>query len=154
MSVTRVVRSCMALAAVSLLVTLSADVSHADSPAPKLTVTPSIGLADGDVVQVSGTGYQQQEINVIECGGGDVNAHPAVGKVCTTYSVSVSSDAAGNFGPVSFRVASEIDGWQYRDGLHKVAATYDCTVTNDCLIKAYALTRGQRSATQPITFGS
>jgi hypothetical protein len=154
MSVTRVVRSSVALAAIGLLFTVSANASHADSTDPQITVAPSSGLADGDMVQVSGTGFQQQDIKVIECGGGDVNAHPAVGKVCTTYSVTVSSDAAGNFGPVAFRVASEIDGSQYTDGHHKVPATYDCTVANDCLIRAYALTRANWSAEQQITFGS
>jgi hypothetical protein len=154
MSVTGVVRHSVALAAIGLLLIATAGISRADSTDPQITVAPSSGLADGAMVQVSGSGYQQQDIRIIECGGGDVSAHPAVGKVCTTYSVTVSSDAAGDFGPVAFRVAGEIDGSQYTDGHHKVPATYDCTVANDCLIRAYALTRANWSSEQQITFGS
>jgi Neocarzinostatin family len=124
----------------------------AGKPNPEVTVTPNTGLVDGQMVVVSGTGFQEQLINLIECGGADLDAHPVIGPVCSDYAVTVRSDAEGNFEPVDFTVATIIVGTRYFHGNHLVAATHDCEPVDDCYIKAYSLTGGVRSATGSLSF--
>ena len=128
--------------------------SATPKPTPVIDVTPDSDLSDGQTVQVSGTGFQEQQIQIAECGDGDLSAHPAVGPVCTyfTYAVDVQSDAEGNFGPVAFTVAKAFTGTRYVNGNHPVPTSYDCAPLNDCYIRAVSLTRGYRAATHSLTF--
>jgi Neocarzinostatin family len=143
-----------ALCASVLVVAMGGPSVAAGRPNPQITVTPSTGLVDGQLVSVSGSGFQEQAVAIIECGGGDPDQHPPVGPVCSDYAVVVSSDADGNFGPADFAVAAIIVGTRYEHGNHLVTATYDCLATNDCYLRAYGLTRGVRRADQGITFGA
>lgn len=145
----------MSVVLVLLAAVVVTTMAAAGKPNPVITVSPDGGLSDGEAVEVSGTGFQERQIHIAECGGADVTAHPVVGPVCTyfTYYVAVQSDADGNFAPVSFTVERTIRGTRYVNGVHDPeAASYDCLPLNDCFIKAYATTRGSRIATHPITF--
>ena len=145
----------LASAVIALLILGAASsVTAASKPNPTINVSPSSGLTDGQPVQVSGQGWQEQAIEIAECGGADLAAHPSVGPVCTyfTHSVDVQSDADGNFSAVDFDVAATIVGTRYVHGNHPVTATYDCTAANDCYIRAYSLTKATQSATVPISF--
>jgi hypothetical protein len=126
--------------------------AYAFAPGTAITVTPNTGLVDGQTVSVSGSGYQQQQIAIIECGGADLNHHPTIGPVCSDYSVTVQADADGNFGPVDFTVATTIVGTRYVHGNHLEHTTHDCAPVDDCYIKAYALDRGVRLAQENLSF--
>lgn len=126
--------------------------ANAGRPNPQIVVTPNTGLVDGQVVSVSGSGYQEQAIAIIECGGADLNHRPVIGPVCSDYVVTVQSDADGNFPPVDFTVATTIVGTRYVHGNHLESATHDCAPVDDCYIKAYSLTRGVRSGEQGLSF--
>jgi len=119
-----------------------------------ITVTPDSELADGQTVQVSGTGFQEQQIQIAQCGGGDLSAHPAVGPVCTyfTYSVNAQTGIGGSFGPTAFTVQKAFTGTRYVNGNHPVPTSYDCGPLNDCYLRVYSLTRGYRVGTHPLTF--
>jgi hypothetical protein len=135
-----------------MLAVLSGAPAHAYAPGVLVTVTPNTGLVDGQTVSVSGSGYQAQLINVIECGGADLTQHPVIGPVCSDYAVTVQSDADGNFGPVDFTVAATIVGTRYVHGNHLESTTHDCAPVDDCYIKAYSLTKGVRLAQENVSF--
>jgi Neocarzinostatin family len=153
-SVTRRLALLTALCASAVVVAGSAPAIAAGRPTPQITVIPNTGLVDGQIVSVSGSGFQEQAIAIIECGGGDPSQHPPVGPVCSDYAVVVSSDTDGNFAPVDFSVAAIVVGTRYVHGNHLETATYDCLAANDCYLRAYALTRAFRSAAQGVTFGA
>ncbi len=150
------IRILLALGLVSMfLIAFGATASSAaGKPNPAVTVSPNTSLLDGQAVQVSGSGYQQQQIEIAECGGADLSAHPAVGPVCTyfTHSVTTQASADGSFGPTTFTVERVIVGTRYVNGNHPVSTTYDCSTANDCYIRAFSTTRGNRSATQTVNF--
>lgn len=150
------IRLVLAIGIVSVfLLGFGASTSSATGkPSPGITVSPSTSLSNGQAVQVSGSGFQEQQIEIAECGGADLSAHPAVGPVCTyfTHSVTTQSDADGNFGPTAFTVEKVIVGTRYVNGNHPVSTTYDCSANNDCYIRAFNTTRGNRSATQVLSF--
>jgi Neocarzinostatin family len=146
-------RSALLAALVTLvLVAIAGAPAQAGRPNPQITVIPNTGLVDGQIVSVSGSGFQEQQIAIIQCGGADLTHHPVIGPVCSNYAVTTQTDAAGNFGPVDFTVTTIIVGTRYVHGNHLVAATYDCAPADDCYLKAYSLTGGVRSATQDISF--
>jgi len=128
--------------------------SAAQKQVPMVTVTPDSGLTDGETVQVSGTGFQEQQVQIAQCGGGDQTAHPAVGPVCSyfTYAVDVQTDTEGSFAPVGFAVQKAFTGTHYVNGNHPVPTSYDCAPLNDCYLRIYSLTRGYRATTHPLTF--
>lgn len=148
-----------AAAATAVLTLVSGSPARADSPwSPNASVTPSNGLNDGQVVQVSGTGFQQQTVEIAECGGGTTDKfgpHP----VCTYFTAPyayVDTDASGNFGPVAFPVAQSFNGTQYLPGNGNQAtpAHYDCLPVNDCYIRVVTTTRKWMRVDVPITFAA
>ena len=138
------------------IVTLAAGVSRdplyaQGQPSPQITVDPATGLADGQTVAVSGTGFQaDQDVALVECGA-EVTTPPFIGATCTYYTVSVRTDAEGNFGPVNFTVTTAITGARWAKG-HYIPASHTCAATEDCYVHAFSLSRGLRSANRHLGF--
>jgi hypothetical protein len=106
----------------------------------KVTATPDSGLATGQAVQVSGSGYPKNEdVTIYQCGG---TAKPVT---CTYFghNATVKADQNGNFGPVSFTVDTSFDGTQYVK--NKPQPTHhDCLPKNDCWVRALPKTPSDR----------
>ena len=120
-------------------------------PNPQIAVIPDSDLADGQSVEVWGTGFQSnQEIALIECGA-EVTEPPFRGAICGDYAVAAHADDDGNFGPVSFTVTTSITGSRWEKGKY-IPAAHDCASTSDCYIHAYALTRALLSANGHLNF--
>lgn len=125
--------------------------------APTLTVTPSTGLNDGEVVSVSGTGFGGLlAVGPLQCpsqfAGRTEFTISEVFDSCAflaTPSNRLTVDAAG-------RVAGSVPVQEvftpYLGG-----PSYDCTVRNDCVFVVAGLVlggpSGLRGATATITFG-
>lgn len=131
--------------------------AYARSPwHPTASASPDTDLNDGQTVQVSGAGFQEQQIQIVECGGGNIDkfgAHP----VCTYFTsprVNVASAAAGTFGPTAFTVARVLVGTMYVRGTRTTAATHDCLPANDCFIRVVSTTRKWLRVDIPITFAT
>ena len=137
-----------------LLLAFGTTVAHASAPSGTISVTPNTGLADGQSVQVSGSGFQKNlALAIIECG--PIQPFPLKGgwqsATCTYYSVAVTTDADGNFAAQDFTVSSVIQGAYWTHG-HNVPATYDCLVRNDCHIHVYSTVSGNTSVNQDLLF--
>ena len=144
----------MGIALATVAVVGAPRTTAAQKPTPVITVSPDSGLSDGQIVEISGSGFQEQTVEIAECGDGNLDAHPAIGPVCTyfTHSVDVQTDADGHFGSVTFAVEKAFIGTRYVNGNHLVSTSYDCSLLNDCYIRVFSLTRGYRVATQSLTF--
>lgn len=138
--------------ALSTLVAMGVTRAHAAGPAKAaITVTPNTGLTDGQHVQVAGSGYQEQQILIVECGGADMKARPTVGPVCSDSNVAVQSDAQGSFPAQDFVVHSSFTGTRYVKG-KLTPASHTCAAASDCYVYAYAKTRAQRHARADLSF--
>jgi Neocarzinostatin family len=128
--------------------------AQAAPPKPAITVSPGTGLADGQTVKVAGTGYQKQEILIVECGGAKPGAHPPVGPVCSDYVVSVQADAQGAFPATDFVVHTTFTGTRYVKGTQPAPASHTCAASGDCYAYAYAKNKAVRNAKGPLSFAT
>jgi hypothetical protein len=153
LSTRNIIKHSAAVAVMGVLLASGITAAYAGQATPNVTVSPDAGLADGQVVQVAGTGFQaHQQVNVSECGGFDADGnHP----VCTysTYFVNAESDSSGSVATLTFTVKRSFNGTQYvQDAANPVPATYDCAPANDCVIRVVSTTKGFARADHPITF--
>jgi hypothetical protein len=145
----------IALAAVVGAVVLLGEPAGAQvEPTPSITVTPSTGLVDGQVVSITGTGFAgMNSVAPLECppqfGG---RTEFGINEVLTNcnfiaFAQSVVIDAAGNLtasAPVRETFTPSSGG-----------PAYDCTVRNDCVLLVAGLGGFPelRGASVPIRFG-
>jgi hypothetical protein len=120
---------------------------------PTITVTPSTGLVDGQVVSFTGTGFAGiSSIGGLECppqfGGRTEFSITEVLGSCdfVALAADITTDAAGNL--TGSAIVQEVFA-AFTSG-----ATYDCTIRNDCVFLVAGLAGpGLRGATTPIRFG-
>jgi hypothetical protein len=120
---------------------------------PTITVTPSTGLVNGQVVSFTGTGFTGiSSIAALECppqfGGRTEFTITEVIDSCGFVATpgGITTDAAGNLtGSALVEEVFNASG----------GAIYDCTVRNDCVFLVAGLggPLGLRGATTPIRFG-
>jgi len=154
---------------VALLASASVlGVAHADPAAgPSAIVTPLADLIDGDIVQVSGDGFNQdREITIFMCGGTTICA--ATGAEANSPNVVLNADAAGSFEPTDFTVSLVIEtavqggkghngqgGGANKGGLGEnilIPVTYNCLPENDCYIRVLSSTGKAEFVDLPISF--
>lgn len=123
--------------------------------APTITVTPSTGLSDGEVVSLSGTGFGGLfSIAALQCpsqfaGRTEFTVSEVLNSCAflVTASNILTVDAAGG---VTGSVPVQAVFTPYSGG-----PSYDCTVRNDCVLLVSGLggPSGLRGDTVTITFG-
>jgi hypothetical protein len=123
------------------------DVSSSSSvhpaPSPVIILRPSAGLRDGELVQISGTGFSPNEaLQVIECA--DKGAKTGPGDCDLGGILNETSDASG-------RVSAQLRVSRGPFGINKIV----CDVQIHCLV---SVTQASLSPTEeadaPITFAS
>jgi len=148
----RLSRAGVVVLSITVVAGVSGDSLRAQGkPDPQVTVDPNTDLTDGGTVNVSGTGFQSdQDVGLIECGA-EVTTPPFIGATCSFYSVTVRTDADGNFGPVAFTVSTTVTGTRWSKG-HSIPSSHTCEPTGDCYVHAFSLSKGLRSANQHLGF--
>ena len=113
-------------------------------PPPALTVTPSTGLADGDVVTITGSGFSPGAgVGVSQCRDG------SIGGADCDFAVAKFPNADGSGGfSIEYTVAEQISAG--------AAGPLDCgSAAGVCAIGAVSNTRGrEENAAIPLTFGA
>jgi hypothetical protein len=131
----------------SSALTNTPDVSSTSSarpaPSPVITLRPSAGLSDGELVQVVGTGFSPNEaLQVIECADKGTKTGP--GDCDLGGILNATSDASG-------RVTAQLRVRRGPFGINKIV----CDLPLRCLL---SVTQASLSPTEeadaPITFGS
>ena len=122
---------------------VSSGSSAETAPSPVITLRPSSGLRDGELVQVLGTGFSPNEaLQVIECA--DKGAKTGPGDCDLGGTLSATSDASG-------RVSAQLRVSRGPFGINKIV----CGVPINCLV---SVTQASLSPTEeadtPITFGN
>ena len=137
--------------AVLLATLLMPEGAGAQEEGPAITVTPSTGLEDGQLVTVRGTGFSDvAAIGALQCppqfAGRTTFTITEVLNGCDFISTT-SIDATG--GNLSVTVPVQ-------EVFTSGSASYDCTVRNDCLLLVAGLGGpiGLVGATAPIRFGA
>jgi len=110
------------------------------STGPAVSVTPSTGLADGQVVTVRGRGYTpNSSLGMIQCVAGADSIDDCDGLTATSF----SADARGGFDkPLTVR----------RVISHNVGRTTDCARPGACIVASVYIHGFQGLATAPIQF--
>jgi hypothetical protein len=111
------------------------------SPVPAVRVSPSTGLADGQVVTAHGSGYTaNSSLGMIQCVAGADSIDDCDGLTATSF----SADAQGGF-QKSFTVRRVIE--------HNVGQTTDCaTAPGTCVVASVYIHGFQGLATAELTF--
>jgi hypothetical protein len=148
-------RAVLVAVGAGLLAALLLPQGAAAQEAPSISVTPSTGLADGEMVTVTGGPFLPLvTAGVFQCAE-PVNLTDVLSVIshCTGLS-DASFDAQGNLVPTSVTVHEVFTsaGGVVPPG----AITYDCTVMNNCSVAVVGFLASDRTlvgATAPISFG-
>lgn len=125
---------------------LAFDPSVPLPPPPTLTVTPSDGLADGQIVSVHGEGFAPNfGIALLQCPS---DANSAFGGCASEYSRGVNSDANG-----AFSTTLKVEREQQVYGPTPQPTTVDCAESaGRCIVTAVDYTDDLDTASTPISF--
>jgi hypothetical protein len=124
-----------------------AAAASAAPAAPALTANPSSGLADGQTVNVSGTGYSAgSTIVVLECDA----AQPA-GRACDKASLVATVAGADGTLAAKLTVHKTFQAVDLSTGA--AGATVDCATAHCVLASADTSNTGSEGAGVSITFG-
>ena len=121
---------------------IGASAVGADSPEnfpsggpPFLTVSPSSGLTDGEIVAVAGTKFPPSSVIFLsQCAVAPPFPASPIDQVCSLYvGPEIRTDTSGNFGPINVPVAEVVaqDGPSGFRTLYCGPPTSDCTITAD-----------------------
>ena len=126
---------------------LAFDASVPLPPLPTLTVTPSDGLGDGDIVHVHGEGFTPNDpIQLIQCPS-EVNI--VVNGCFSEYNRYLQADAGGAI-TTSMKVERDVQVFDPKTGQQ---STVDCAASaGRCLVTAFDYIDDFNSASQPISF--
>jgi neocarzinostatin family protein len=130
-------------AIIVLLLAIGITGANASPNLGTISVTPNTGLADGQIVQITGSGFRSN-INLFFAECGPVDTKPFAGgrtsATCSDSFVTATTDANGSF-TTSLTVSTLVVGTVREQGKY-VPATYDCAPLNDCHIHVNSQTGG------------
>lgn len=109
-------------------------------PTPAITVTPSTGLVDGQVVAVDGTGWPPGQVGLYQCHNSVIPGSPTNEHPCEAPRVITGADVLGQFSE-SFTIR------QYVIASNDGNSLWDCAVAPGCLVVAF---NGATATASPI----
>jgi hypothetical protein len=155
-------RTGLAVGPLVVLATLLMPQEAGAQEVPTITVTPNSGLVDGQLVSLTGAGYLHLNlVAALECpadfvaGRFDFEVTELLNS-CTflrePLAAAFSRDQAGNL--TGTAMVQEV--FTSEEGLGRPPTTYDCAVSNDCVVLVGGLTETIqfRGAAAPISFGA